>query len=242
MKKPELVIGYLMNGGAFIQSIKVPTLLDWIKHLEPEELIAFFQDLLELVIQIPRGKEDVEALEEFLAYWRELALESDSALGETHTDPEEAEIAAQAADILWKSLADSLGAAMSTGELGIFRNYDDEEHELTSPWIDVVDEHPGPALTTYGTYMDPEPVDITEAQRDEYLALSILEIPFSARIHNCLERENIKTLRDLVIKEEWDLLEYKNFGPGSLLDVKKQLAARGLYLGMDLDDENYEED
>ena len=242
MNKPELVIGYLMNGGAFIQSIKVPKLLDWIKHLEPEELIAFFQDLLELVIQIPRGKQDVEALEEFLAYWRELALESDSAFDETHTDPEEAEIAAKAADILWKSLADSLSAAMSTGELGIFRNYDDEEHELTSPWIDIVDEQPGPALTTHGIYMDPEPVDITEAQRDAYLALSILEIPFSARIHNCLERENIKTVRDLVGKTENELLLYKGLGQGSMREIKEKLAVKGLWLGMDLDDENYEED
>ena len=241
MEKPELVIGYLMNGGAFIQSIKVPKLLDWIKHLEPEELIAFFQDLLELVIQISSGKEDVESLEEFLVYWRELALEADSAFGETHTDPEEAEIAAKAADILFKSLADSISAAMSTSELGIFRNYD-EEHELTSPWIDIVDEQPKPALTTYGTHMEPEPVDVTEEQRDEYLALSIFEIPFSARIHNCLERENIETVRDLVRKTDVDLLMYKNFGPGSLYEVKERLASRGLYLGMDLDDEDYEED
>lgn len=243
MEKPELVIGYLMNGGAFIQSIKVPKLLDWIKYLEPEELIAFFQDLLELVIQIPRGKEDVETLEEFLAYWRELALEADRALDETYTHPEEAEIAAKAADIIWKSLADSISAAMSTGELGIFRNYDDEEHELTSPWIDIVDEQPGPALTTHGTHMEPEPVvDITEEQRDEYLALSIFEIPFSARIHNCLERESIETVRDLVSKTDLDLLMYKNFGPGSLYEVKERLANMGLSLGMDLDDEDYEED
>ena len=241
MEKPELVIGYLMNGGAFIQSIKVPKLLDWIKHLEPEELIAFFQDLLELVIQISSGKEDVESLEEFLVYWRELALEADSAFGEMHTDPEEAEIATKAADILFKSLADSISAAMSTGELGIFRNYD-EEHELTSPWIDIVDEQPKPALTTYGTHMEPEPVDVTEEQRDEYLALSIFEIPFSARIHNCLERENIETVRDLVRKTDVDLLMYKNFGPGSLYEVKERLAPMGLYLGMDLDDEDYEED
>ena len=66
MKKPELVIGYLMNGGAFIQSIKVPKLLDWIKHLEPEELIAFFQDLLELIIQIPRGRKMLRHLRNFL--------------------------------------------------------------------------------------------------------------------------------------------------------------------------------
>ena len=243
MEKPELVIGYLMNGGAFIQSIKVPKLLDWIKYLEPEELIAFFQDLLELVIQIPARKEDVESLEEFLTYWRELALEGDSAFGETHTDPEEAEIAAKAADILFKSLADSISAAMSTGELGIFRNYD-EEHELTSPWIDIVDEQPRPALTTYGTHIEPEPViiDITEEQRDEYLALSIFEIPFSARIRNCLERENIKTVRDLVRKTDVDLLMYKNFGPGSLYKVKERLANMGLSLGMDLDNADYEED
>ena len=243
MEKPELVIGYLMNGGAFIQSIKVPKLLDWIKHLEPEELIAFFQDLLELVIQIPRGKEDVEALEEFLAYWRGLALEGDSAFGETHTDSEEAEIAAKAADIIWKSLADSISAAMNTGDLGIFRNYNDEEHELTSPWIDIVDEQPGPALTTHGTHMEPEPVaDVTEEQRDEYLALSIFEIPFSGRIRNCLERENIKTVRDLVKKTDVDLLMYENFGSRSLYEVRERLASMGLYLGMDLDDEDYEED
>ena len=243
MKKPELVIGYLMNGGAFIQSIKVPKLMDWIKHLEPEELIAFFQDLLELVIQISRGKEDVETLEAFLAYWRELALEADSALDQMHTDPEEVEVAAKAADILWKSLADSISAAMGTGELGIFRSYDDEEHELTSPWIDIVDERPGPALTAYGTHMEPEPVvDITEEQRDEYLALSISQIPFSPRIHNCFERENIETVRDLVSKTDADLLMYKNFGPGSLYKVKERLASMGLDLGMDLDDEDYEED
>ena len=241
MEKPELVIGYLMNGGAFIQSIKVPKLMDWIKYLEPEELIAFFQDLLELVIQISRGKEGVESLEEFLAYWSELASESDSALGETHIDPEEAEIAAKAADMLFKSLTDSISAAMSTGELGIFRDYD-EEHELTSPWIDIVDEQPRPALTTYGTHMEPEPIDITEKQRDEYLALSIFEIPFSGRIRNCFERENIKTVRDLVSKTDVDLLMYENFGQGSLYEVKERLASRGLYLGMDLDAEDNEED
>ena len=243
MEKPELVVGYLMNGGAFIQSIKVPKLLDWIKHLEPEELIAFFQDLLELVIQIPSGKEDVEALEEFLAYWRELALEAEGAFEETHIDPEDADIAAQAVDILWKSLADSIGAAMSTGELGISRNYDEAERELTSPLIDIVEQQPGRALTTHGTYMEPQPVvDITEAQRDEYLALSIFEIPFSVRIHNCLQSRNIETLRDLVGKTEKELLLYKGLGQGSMRDIKEKLAGRGLWLGMDLDDEDYEED
>ena len=239
MKKPEFVIGYLMNGGAFIQSIKVPKLLDWFKHLEPAELIAFFQDLLELVIQISSGKEDVETLEEFLAYWREIALEAENTFEETHIDPEDAEIAAKAVDILWKSLADSIGAAISTGELGILGNYDEAERELTSPWIDIVDEQPGRALTTRDTHIEPEPVvDITEEQRDAYLALSIFEIPFSNRIHNCFERANIETVRDLVRKTDIDLLMYKGFGPGSLYEVKEKLASMGLWLGMDIDDED----
>ena len=237
MKKPEFVVGYLMDGGAFIQSIKVPKLLDWFKHLEPAELIAFFQDLLELVIQISSGKEDVETLEEFLAYWREIALKAEGTFEETHINPEDAEIAAQAVNILWKSLADSIGAAM-IGELGILGNYDEAERELTSPWIDIVDEQPGRALTTHGTRMEPEPVvDITEEQRDAYLALSIFEIPFSNRIHNCLERANIETVRDLVRKTDIDLLMYKGFGPGSLYEVKEKLAGMGLWLGMDIDDE-----
>ena len=132
---------------------------------------------------------------------------------------------------------------MSTGELGIFRDYDDTEHELTSPWINVVDEQPGRALTTHDTDMEPEPVvEITEEQRDAYLALSIFEIPFGVRIHNCLERENIETVRDLVRKTDIDLLLYKGFGPGSLYKVKERLADMGLWLGMDLDDGDYEED
>ena len=239
MKKPELVIGYLMDGGAFIQSIKVPQLLDWIKHLEPEDLIAFFQDLLELVIQISRGKEKVETLEEFFGYWRELALEAEDPFEETHTDPEDAEIAAKTVEILWKSLADSIGAAMSTGELGIFRDYDDAERELTSPWIDIVNEQPGQALTTRDTHMEPEPVvDITEAQRDNYLAQSIFELGLSARAYNCLERANIKTVRELVTKTDADLLRHKGFGRVSLHEIKDKLASMGLWLGMDIDDED----
>ena len=242
MEKPELVIGYLMNGGAFIQSIKVPKLLDWIKHLEPEELIAFFQDLLELILQITSGERDLETFEEFLDYWRELASEAEGAFEETLLDPEDAEIAAKAVDILSKSLADSIEAAMSAGELGIFRNYDEAERDLTSPLIDIVDPQPEQALTTHGIYRDPEPIDITEAQRDAYLALSIFEIPFSVRIHNCLQSRNIETVRDLVGKTEKELLLYKGLGPGSMREIKEKLAVKGLWLGMDLDDENYEED
>ena len=169
-------------------------------------------------------------------------IRNEGAFEETHADSEDTEIAAKAVEILWKSLADSIGAAMSSGELGIFRNYDEAERDLTSPLIDIVGEQPGRALMAHGIYMDPEPVDITEAQRDAYLALSIFEIPLSVRIHNCLKSRNIETVRDLVGKTEEELFLYKGLGQGSMREIKEKLATIGLWLGMDLNDEDYEED
>ena len=47
---------------------------DWHKWLEPEELVAFFEELLRLVTQISEEKKDAAALSAFLADWRETAL------------------------------------------------------------------------------------------------------------------------------------------------------------------------
>jgi DNA-directed RNA polymerase subunit alpha len=49
---------------------------------------------------------------------------------------------------------------------------------------------------------------------------------------NCLETENINTVRDLVQKTEDQLLEVRNFGETTLTEVKEKLTELGLYLGM----------
>lgn len=86
-------------------------------------------------------------------------------------------------------------------------------------------------------YVEPEPeIDEAKLRRNRYLAKPVSELELSVRASNCLETANIKTIRELVVKEEKDMLEYKNFGRTSLNEIKEQLANMGLALGMDLDD------
>ena len=87
------------------------------------------------------------------------------------------------------------------------------------------------------TYVEPEPkIDEVKLRRNRYLAKPVSELELSVRASNCLETANIKTIRELVTKEEKDMLDYKNFGRTSLNEIKEQLANMGLTLGMDLDD------
>lgn len=66
------------------------------------------------------------------------------------------------------------------------------------------------------------------------LNLPLSELKLSVRASNCLESENIHTLRDLVIRSEEQLLEVRNFGETTLNEVKERLADLGLRLGMRL--------
>lgn len=90
------------------------------------------------------------------------------------------------------------------------------------------------------TYVEPEP-EIDEAMilRNRYLSKPVADLELSVRAGNCLETANIKTIRELVVKNEKEMLEYKNFGKTSLNEIKDQLANMGLTLGMDLDDDPY---
>jgi len=67
---------------------------------------------------------------------------------------------------------------------------------------------------------------------DQKLAMSLAELKLSVRAMNCLESENIHTVRDLVQKTEDQLLEVRNFGETTLNEVKDKLHELGLYLGM----------
>jgi len=66
------------------------------------------------------------------------------------------------------------------------------------------------------------------------LGLSLSELNLSVRAMNCLESENIRTIRDLVQRTEDQLLEVRNFGETTLHEVKEKLADVGLRLGMRL--------
>jgi DNA-directed RNA polymerase subunit alpha len=58
----------------------------------------------------------------------------------------------------------------------------------------------------------------------------IEELEFGVRSYNCLKREGIQTVGDLVSKTEAELLNIPNFGKKSIDEVKDKLAERGLSL------------
>ena len=69
---------------------------------------------------------------------------------------------------------------------------------------------------------------------DSALDKSIEELELSVRAKNCLDSENITTIRQLVALSEPELLKVRNFGKTSLKEVKSKLANLGMSLGMAL--------
>ncbi len=68
------------------------------------------------------------------------------------------------------------------------------------------------------------------------LDMPMSELELSVRAANCLESANIRTVRDLVQKEEAELLAVRSFGKTSLREVKRKLEELGLTLGMETPD------
>ncbi|HEX3870321.1 MAG TPA: DNA-directed RNA polymerase subunit alpha C-terminal domain-containing protein, partial [Pirellulales bacterium] len=64
------------------------------------------------------------------------------------------------------------------------------------------------------------------------LSMNIAELNLSVRATNCLESENITTVRDLVTRNPDQLLEVRNFGETTLNEVREKLTELGLSLGM----------
>ena len=71
-----------------------------------------------------------------------------------------------------------------------------------------------------------------EAQLEAKLNMPLSELRLSVRANNCLESEDIMTVRDLVQKNEDQLLEVRNFGDTTLNEVREKLSQYGLHLGM----------
>jgi DNA-directed RNA polymerase subunit alpha len=76
---------------------------------------------------------------------------------------------------------------------------------------------------------------IIDPELQQKLGMSVQELDLSVRANNCLESAKIATVRELVKKNDTDLLKVRSFGKTSLREVKRKLADMGLSLGMDLD-------
>ena len=66
----------------------------------------------------------------------------------------------------------------------------------------------------------------------EKLAQPVSVLEPSVRAANCLAAEGIKTIRDLVSRQEQDMLQVRNFGKTSLKEIKQKLIEQGLSFGM----------
>ena len=61
-------------------------------------------------------------------------------------------------------------------------------------------------------------------------AITVEELNLSVRSYNCLKREGINTVGDLVQKSEAELMDIRNFGQKSIDEVKAKLSELGLSL------------
>jgi len=83
--------------------------------------------------------------------------------------------------------------------------------------------------------MDEEEIDREKDRLRENLMRSIEELELSVRSYNCLKNADIKSIADLVVRTEAEMLKTKNFGRKSLNEIKELLAEMGLSLGMKVD-------
>jgi DNA-directed RNA polymerase subunit alpha len=86
---------------------------------------------------------------------------------------------------------------------------------------------------------EPQPelpeVDEERQQLVENLNRSVDELELSVRSYNCLKNANIRTIGELVQKNEPEMLKTRNFGRKSLNEIKEILTGMGLSLGMNLE-------
>ena len=75
-------------------------------------------------------------------------------------------------------------------------------------------------------------MDEEEERIKAILDTPVEELELSVRSYNCLQKANIKTIKELVTKTDGEMLKTRNFGRKSLNEIKQLLEEMGLKLGM----------
>lgn len=105
----------------------------------------------------------------------------------------------------------------------------------------AVKEAAGILRSQLAVFVDISADDIQEASQadaveiDPILLRSIDDLELTVRSANCLKAESIYYIGDLIQRTEVELLKTPNLGKKSLTEIKDVLAARGLSLGMRLE-------
>lgn len=82
---------------------------------------------------------------------------------------------------------------------------------------------------------EPSEVDEESLKIRKLLKMPVDELELSVRSYNCLMAANIKTIGDLVRRDEQEMLKFRNFGRKSLQELTQILEEKGLQFGMDVD-------
>lgn len=76
----------------------------------------------------------------------------------------------------------------------------------------------------------------SEAERlKRILTTKVDDLELSVRSHNCLKAANIRTIGDLVRKDESEMLKFRNFGRKSLAELMEIVENLGIEFGMDVE-------
>jgi DNA-directed RNA polymerase subunit alpha len=98
-----------------------------------------------------------------------------------------------------------------------------------------------------GIEIGPSPTSVHEA---EQLSIPIESLDLTVRSYNCLKREGVHTVGELLTRSEADLMDIRNFGSKSIDEVKAKLNSMGLALKDSpigwtpsvIDDSNWDDD
>jgi DNA-directed RNA polymerase subunit alpha len=85
----------------------------------------------------------------------------------------------------------------------------------------------------FGDLADAQSMQVGPAEDDSVpsdYAITVEELNLSVRSYNCLKREGIHTVGELISRSEQDLLDIRNFGAKSIDEVKAKLEELGLGL------------
>ncbi len=80
--------------------------------------------------------------------------------------------------------------------------------------------------------------DESARQRDRQTGLletPVADFELSVRARNCLKKMGIRTIGDLLRISEAELMDYKNFGETTLVEIKSMLAQNGMRIGQALE-------
>ncbi|HEY7751443.1 MAG TPA: DNA-directed RNA polymerase subunit alpha [Ignavibacteriaceae bacterium] len=89
--------------------------------------------------------------------------------------------------------------------------------------------------------MEPEeeqtiaPKDSETERLRKILLTKVDDLELSVRSHNCLKAANIRTIGDLVRRDESEMLKFRNFGRKSLAELMEIVENLGIEFGMDVE-------